>query len=121
MSQNYRVAYSTNGTTFTTLSNVQAINIAVGRQKQLDQYNASTASIDIWYPTGFSSPITALVAGTQIRVENVSTSQFMYYGTINDVIVNYGIPYAGGVGNADRLTVTAEGFFARFARAAGND
>lgn len=121
MPQNYRVSYSTDFSTWTTLTNVQAITISVGRQKQLDQYNASIASIEVRYPTGFASPIPAITSGNFIRVENVSTTQFMYYGTINNVTVNYGIPYAAGVGVADMLTISVEGFFARFGRVSGLD
>lgn len=119
MPQNYVVEYSTDLATFTTLSNVQEISLQVGRRRQLDAYNASNGRITVRYPTGFASPITAITSGNYIRVTNASTGQFMFYGTINNVDVSYGIPYAGGVGNADYLSISVEGFFARFGRLQG--
>jgi hypothetical protein len=119
MAQNYVVAYSTDNTTFTALSNVQEINLSVGRQRQLDAYNASSGSIIMRYPTGYASPITALTSGNFIRIQNATDGQYMFYGTINNVEVRYGIPYSGGIGNADYMTISIEGFFARFGRVQG--
>jgi hypothetical protein len=100
---------------------VQNINLFVGRQAQLDQYSASTANIVVRYPTGYASPITAMVPGTYIRIKTPTTdpTYASYYGRIKDVTVDYGIPYSGGVGNADYLNVTVEGFFATASRMAG--
>lgn len=118
--QQYTVAYSTNGTTWTDLTNVQQINITIGKQAQLDQVNASTGSVVLRYPTGFASPITALVSGNYVRVSNTTGASYaIWYGTISNVSAQYGIPYSGGVGNADYLTIAAEGAFARVARMAG--
>ena len=119
MPQNYRVKYSTDNMNYTTLSNVQSIAISVGRQRQLDAYNASTATITVRYPTGYASPITAMTSGNFIVIENVTSSQFMFAGVINNVDVAYGIPYSGGVGNDDYLTLTVEGSFSRFGRVQG--
>lgn len=119
MAQNYVAAYSTDNTTFTALTNVQEITLSVGRQRQLDAYNASSATIRMRYPTGYASPITALTSGNFIRIQNATDGQYMFYGTINNIDVQYGIPYAGGVGNADFITITVEGFFARFGRVQG--
>jgi len=121
MPQNYVAAYSTDLTTFTALTNVQEITLNVGRQRQLDAYNASTGTIRMRYPTGYASPITALSSGNYIRIQNATDGQFMFYGTINNVDVQYGIPYESGVGNADFVTITIEGFFARFGRVQGLD
>lgn len=121
MPQNYVASYSTDGTTYTDLTNVQDISLSVGRQRQLDPYNASTGTIVMRYPTGYASPITALTSGNFIRITNASSGQFMFYGTINNVEVGYGIPYGGGVGQADFMTITVEGFFARFGRVQGLD
>jgi len=119
--QQYTVAYSTNGTSWTNLTNVQNIVINIGKRAQLDQVNASTASFEMHYPTGYASPITAMVSGTFIRVSNTTgTSYPIWYGTINDISAVYGIPYAGGVGNADYLTFTCEGAFAAVGRMQGN-
>ena len=121
MPQNYQVSYSYEGLlpTFVPLTNVQEINLNIGRQRQLDQYNASTGSIDIRYPTGYASPITYLVPGNYIKVENLSTGIVLFIGVINNTVIQYGIPYAGGVGNADRLSISIEGVFAQLGRKQG--
>jgi hypothetical protein len=121
MAQNYVAGYSTDGVNYTALTNVQDITLSVGRQRQLDPYNASTGTIVMRYPTGFASPITELTSGNFIRITNSSNGQFMFYGTINNVEVSYGIPYAGGVGNADYMNISVEGYFARFGRVQGLD
>ena len=121
MPQNYQVSYSYEGLlpTFVVLDNVQEINLNVGRQRQLDQYNASTGSIDIRYPTGYASPITYLVPGNYIKVENLTTGIVLFVGVINNTIIQYGIPYADGVGNADRLSISIEGVFSQLGRKQG--
>jgi len=119
MAQNYVASYSTDGINYTALTNVQEINLSVGRQRQLDAYNASSGNIVMRYPTGFASPIAALTSGNFIRITNATSGQFMFYGTINNVEVQYGIPYAGGVGQADYMTISVEGYFARFGRVQG--
>ena len=119
----YKVKYSTDGTTFTALTNVQNISIKLGREKQLDAYNASNAQIEIRYPTGYASPIAALKTGTYIKIESpnwLDSIGSCFFGRIRDVQVRYGIPYAGGVGNADYLTISCEGFFAAVARMNAN-
>jgi hypothetical protein len=123
MAKNYKVKYSTDGVTFTALSNVQNISIKLGREKQLDAYNASSAEIEIRYPTGYASPIAALKTGTYLKIESPSwldTIGGCFLGRIRDVRVRYGIPYSGGVGNADYLTISCEGFFAAVSRMNGN-
>lgn len=123
---NYKVEYSTNGSTWTFLSNVQEISINLGRQRQLDTYNASTATVALRYPTGYASPITALVSGTYIRIKGPSSSgpgagdAAAFLGKIRDVSVDWGKIYDSGVGPADYATVSAEGFFADFGRMGGN-
>jgi hypothetical protein len=120
MAQNYIVEFSTTGTApWTQLSNVQDIAISVGRQRQLDAYNASQATITIRYPSGYASPITQMVSGTFIQITNSTTSKFLWTGRINNVDVAYGIPYVGNVGNADYLSISVEGKFAQFGRAQG--
>ena len=119
----YKVKYSTDGVTFTALTDVQNINVRLGRGEQLAAYNASTAEVEIRYPTGFASPIAAMKTGTYIKIESpswVDTIGGMFLGRIRDVDVSYGIPYSGGVGNGDILTVSCEGFFAAVARMNAN-
>ena len=124
MPKTYKVKYSLDGVTFTALSNVQGINIKLGREKQLDAYNASNAEIEVRYPTGYASPIADMKTGTYIKIESPSwldTIGGCFLGRIRDVQVRYGIPYVGSVGNADYLTVSCEGFFAAVSRMNGND
>jgi hypothetical protein len=120
MPQNYSVEISPDNVTFTALTNVQDITLNIGRQRQLDAYNASTGSVTMRYPTGYASPITNLVSGNFVRVKNLTSAYTLFNGVINDVDVSYGIPYAGGVGQADYLTFTVEGSFSRFGRVQGN-
>ena len=111
--QTYEVAYSTDAITYTALTNVQTLNLNFGRQSQLDQIRAATASFSLRYPNGFTSPIAAMVSGTFIRFRNTTGSAYvLFYGKIANVTARYGIPFSGGVGNADYLDVTCEGQFA---------
>lgn len=120
----YTVQYSTNGSTWTSLTNVQNVNLSIGRQTLQDTFQPSRGTIVMRYPTGFASPITALVVGTFIRVRRTGADPIYpdtWYGTISDVVVNYGIPYASNVGVADYLTINAEGALAYAGRLQGND
>ena len=120
--QSYSVSYSTDGSTFTDLTNVQNIVINLGRSAQLDQIKTSIASFEMRYPTGYASPIAALVSGTFIRIRNTTGTPYdLWFGKINDVSAKYGIPYAGGVGQADFLSVSCEGPFADLGRMQGNN
>ena len=121
MPQNYSVEISPDNMVFTALSNVQNISISIGRQRQLDAYNASTVTVTLRYPTGFVTPNTDLVSGNFCGIKNLTTGQFLFLGVINNVDVSYGIPYAGGVGQADFLTFTVEGSFSRYGRSQGNN
>lgn len=124
MPYNYKAKYSTNGVTFTDLTNVQSISVKLGREKQLDAYNASSCTIEIRYPTGFASPIAALKTGTYMKVESpnqIGGVGSCFFGRIRDVQVRYGIPYVSNVGNADYLTISCEGFFAAVSRMNGNN
>lgn len=120
----FTVEYSTDGSTWTALSNVTALSITQGRQKLQDTFQPSNASITIRYPNGYASPITALVVGTFVRVKRVGMSaiyNYIWIGTIRDVVAEYGIPYENNVGNADYLTIAAEGSLALAGRSQGND
>ena len=122
--QSYTVSYSTDGTTFTDLTNVQNITINAGRQAQLQAIQATTATVELRYPTGFASPIAALVAGTIIRIRNTNTiypypNAPMMFGRISNVTAVYGIPYQGGIGQSDYLTISVEGSFAALGRMQG--
>jgi len=96
-------------------------------QQQLDQIRASTASITLRYPSGFASPITALVPETEILIRNMTTAniyqRMVYRGYIADVSITYGIPYntSTSEGVSDYLTIDLEGEFARLARYNADD
>ena len=122
MGQDYAVSYSTDNVTFTALSNVQGIQINIGRKALVDNYSADTCSISVWYPNGYYSPITAMVTGTFIKVVNSTSSKIIWYGRIADISVKYGIVYNTGTntGNSDRLDISCEGSLAQWGRAKGN-
>ena len=119
--QSYVVNYLT-GSGYVALTNIQSINLNIGVQAQLDQIKASNATVVIRYPTGFASPITQLKSGTDVTIQNntVPASPYdIWQGKISDVSVEYGMPYADGVGNADYATITMEGYFADLGRMNG--
>jgi hypothetical protein len=117
--QNYTVSYYTASTGLVALTNVVSIDINVGRQRQLDQYSSSTAQIVMRYPTGYASPITALVPGTVIQVKNSATNLLNFLGKISNLQVQFDKPYSGGVGNGDYLTINCEAGLAEFGRKSG--
>lgn len=121
--QTYTVSYSLASTpaTIVNLSNVVAFSMKTGREKQLDDYSADTAQLAIRYPTGYATPITGLVPGSIIRVKHDASGEYVYAGYISGVSVSYGIPYSGGVGNADYINISCESYFARFGRLQGNN
>jgi hypothetical protein len=122
MINEYRAYYSTTiDGTYTQLSNLVEFSINVGRRHQLDQYGSATATLTFRYPTGFASPITQLVAGTFIRITGTENFPKNFSGRISNVSVQYGMPYSGGVGNADYLLIECESWFASLGRMEGND
>jgi len=121
--QQYSVSYSVNGTSWTSLTNLESMTINIGNQAQLEQIKASTAQFTFRYPTGYASPIAELVPQTFIRVLNTtpgSGNYRIYTGRIANVSAEYGIPYSAGVGVSDYLFIDVEGFFAEAGRAYGN-
>lgn len=121
----FTVEYSTDDwVTPVEIGNVQNIDIRAGRQAQIDNFSSAGLTVTCRYPNGFVSPITALEPGVPIRVTALTTSGGFpfdaFYGYITDVSVKYGIPYAGSVGPADYLEISAETALARLARSSGN-
>lgn len=121
---NYTVQYNASfpSGSFTTLSNVQEIAFRGGRANQLDAYNASSIVITARYPSGYASPITALVPGTYVQVltPNIAAYPYGIGGKIRNVNVTYGIPYASSTGPADYIEIFVEGGFAEIGRMNGN-
>lgn len=124
MPANYTVQYSASSPPglFTTLTNVQEISFFGGRRNQLDAYNASNVRIVARYPSGYASPITALVPGTSIQVltPNIASYPYGFGGKIRNVNVTYGIPYRSSQGPADYIEIDVEGGFAEIGRMSGN-
>ena len=121
----YKVEYGATYATCTTVAtNVVSVNANIGRRRQLDQYNANTASVVLRYPTGYSSPNSSWISGTWVRISvslaGTGVNRQVFTGRIADVSVEYGIPYQGGVGNADYVTLSLESNFAGWGRMQGN-
>jgi len=118
--QVFTTEYSLDAVTWTLLTNVQSISGDIGRKSTQDTFEPSSFRFEVRYPTGFSSPNTALVVDTWIRVKRTGSAYEMWRGKIRNVFASWDKPYAGGVGVNDRLTIEAEGAFAQWGRADGN-
>ena len=121
----YKLMYGATYATMTeTATNLQSVTLNMGRRRQLDQYSANTGSVSLRYPTGYASPNPYWVTGTWvsvlIRLGSGSFGTF-FIGKITDANVSYGIPYAGGVGNADYVTLSLESNLAAWGRLQGNN
>ena len=121
----YEVKYGATASTITNVAtDVVSVTANVGRRRQLDQYNANTASVVMRYPNGYSSPNSSWISGTwvTISVSVVGSGLFtgIFVGRISDVSVEYGIPYQGSVGNADYVTISLESNFAGWGHMQGN-
>lgn len=121
MPQVYRVYYSKDQTTWTQLSNVESINAFVGRNSLISPFEPSRATITLRYPSGYASPITALVTGTWIKFDRQGGTYEMWRGQIRNVTANWGKPYRNSVGAADFLTIECEGAMAEWGRQSGYD
>jgi hypothetical protein len=115
--QDFRVQIF-DGTTTITLSNVQSINFKTGRERQLDQYSSLSGSIVVRQP---SAPNSMIVPGSFVYVQwkNGAVYDQQFFGVISNVQLEYGIPYAGGVANADYLIISVEGYLAKCGRSSG--
>lgn len=118
---NFTVEYSLDAVTWTQLDNVQNVSGFVGRRILQDTFEPSSMNVTLRYPTGYASPITALIVGTWIRVKRTGATYEYWRGKIRDVAAEYGIPYLSGVGEADFVNITAEGALAELGRYQGND
>lgn len=117
---NYVVQYY-NGSTWVAIPELVDLNATVGRKQITDTWNASTASFTFRYPTGFASPNTDIKVDVPIRFFTPSnTVNPGWTGFIRDATVTWGIPYQAGVGQADFLTIQAEGALAQWGRVTGN-
>jgi hypothetical protein len=116
----YTVDYSTDGTSWSALSNIESISAFVGKSGLTDTFEPSRATIVMRYPSGYSSPNTALVVGTWIRFQQANGVGFeMWRGRIRNVTVDWGKKYQSGVGAADFMTMECEGALAEWGRQSG--
>lgn len=106
-----------NNADWVTLSNVVGVQCSVGRQNILDAWPISQATFTIRYPNGYSTPLTRMQMGQQIRFTFPGGSNPGWFGTIRDVRVEWGVPYANSKGEADYLIILAEGGLAQWGRA----
>jgi len=119
--QDFRVQVETSGGAGTiTLSNVQSINFKTGRERQLDQYSSLSGTIVVRQP---SAPSSIIVPGSIVYVQwkNGASYDQQFFATISNVQLEYAIPYAGGVANADYLIISVEGYLANCGRASGQN
>jgi hypothetical protein len=117
---NYKVEYF-NGSAWVEIPELVALDCTVGRKQVTDSWSTSTASFTFRYPTGFASPNTALVVDVPIRFFSPGRVDVAAWtGFIKDVRVAWGKPFASGVGQADFLTIDAEGALGRWGRTEGD-
>lgn len=115
----YVVEYE-HGSTWYTLSNVQSLDCSVGRVLPTDDWPVSTATIRVWYPEGFDTPIANLRINTKIRFfcPGRSSTKPTWTGYVSDLRVDIGIPWNNSTkdGNADFLVIECEGALAKVGR-----
>lgn len=115
----YVIEYKHGGTWYT-ISNVVGLSCSVGRQLASDQFPPSIASIRVWYPEGYDSPIANLQLGTMIRfyLPGRSSTKPSWTGYVKDLRIEVGIPWNSVTadGNADFLVIECEGALARVGR-----
>lgn len=115
----YVVQYK-NGATWTAIGDVQSLTIKVGRRLATDQWQPSTATISLRYPTGFAAPLANLGIDSIVRVfaPGRSATEPTWTGRVKDLTMELGIPWkaATSTGNADYLEINAEGEYGRAGR-----
>lgn len=114
----YTVEYR-NGSTWTAISNPVALRFDVGRQISTDAWNVSTGTIRVYYPTGYSSPISNLSVGTMIRwFAPGRTTVATWTGYVSNLTVQVDKPWNSGTGTGvgDFLVIECEGELAKLAR-----
>ena len=111
--RDYDVEVSANGTSgWTAVSDVVSIDARIGQNYLLEPIQASTCTVVARYPSGFATPNTLFLIGNYLRVTDPVSGRMLWRGRVSDTRVDWGIPYAGGVGQADQVTVSAEGALA---------
>lgn len=119
--QEYVVEYSTDGSTWNALDDVQEISARIGRVGLQDGFEPSSATFTMRYPDGYYTPNSALIVDTQVRFYRAGGTYIMWYGRIRNVVVTWGKPYAANVGASDYVSIECEGALAQWGRLQGND
>lgn len=116
----YTVEYF-DGSDWVEIDELLNLTCNVGRKQITDTWPVSTASFTFRYSTGFASPNTDLLVDVPVRFFSPSdTSVAAWTGFIKDVGVDWGIPFVSGVGQADQLTIQAEGALGLWGRTQGD-
>lgn len=109
-----------NGSTWTAIDNVQQLECMVGRRRLLDAWPTSTATMTIWYPEGWATPIPNLAIGSQIRffAPGRSATKPSWTGFVSNLRVDVGALWdsVASDGKMDFLTIEAEGYMSRLGR-----
>lgn len=101
------------------ISNLQTLDLRVGRNVITDDWPVSTGQAQFWYPDGFTTPLSGLTVGIAVRIyaPNRTGVDFAWAGFIKNVRVELGIPWNGTKGNSDVLILDLEGALTQWARA----
>lgn len=102
---------------------VQSVEVSTGYRNYWEPTQSGFGTIQLLYPTGWATPNPDVLIGQQIEVSadfwDVNTSsvetQTLWSGVIQDYQVTYGVPYVGGVGWGDQLTLTVGAYLSEVA------
>jgi hypothetical protein len=111
------------GTTTYELDHVQNVDVLTGYRNWLEPTSPGTGTVRALYPEGWATPNVDLIIGTQVEVWadfwDVNTSsvetQTLWSGVIQDIQVNYGLPYEAGEGWADEVILTLGAYLSEVA------
>ena len=109
-----------NGSTWTEIPNVQSVSCFVGRTNAVDEWGPSRATVTVWYPNGWNSPLANLASGTKIRLfaPGRTAANPSWTGLVADATLEVGQIWnsSTSTGNADFLTISCEGYIAAAGR-----
>lgn len=111
------------GTTTYELDHVSNIDLSTGYRNWLEPTAPGVGTVRALYPDGWATPNVDLIIGTQVEVWadfwDVTTSsvetQVLWSGVIQDIQVNYGLPYEDNEGWADEVILTLGAYLSEVA------
>lgn len=111
------------GVTLSEMDYVQSVEVSTGYRNYWEPTQSGFGTVQLLYPTGWATPNPDVLIGQQIEVWadfwDVTTSavatQVLWSGVIQDFQVTYGVPYVGGVGWGDQLTLTIGAYLSEVA------